>query len=212
MQNTDRWDQIKQTARMQLVIIGGFIALIWLLEIVDIFILRGSLDAFGVRPRSVSGLSGILFAPLLHGGFGHLMANTIPLAVLGWLVLSTRKLANFVFISLVIVLCAGLGTWLIAPRATVHIGASGLIFGYFGYLLAVAYFERSIASFALAVVVIFFYGGMIFGVFPRGGGISWQSHLFGLIGGGTAAYFIGTRPQDLALPSHSLEDQITIIE
>lgn len=210
MQNSQRWRLIKQSAQSQLIVIGGFIALIWLLEVVDAFVLRGSLDGLGIRPRSLDGLRGILFAPLLHGGFGHLIANTIPLAVLSWLVLTTRRLANFVAISLIILVVAGLGTWLVAPRASLHIGASGLIFGYFGFLLAIAYFERSIQSFVLAIVVIIFYGSMIFGVFPRGGGISWQSHLFGLIGGGAAAFVTGRR--QTMLSPQPVEDQITIIE
>lgn len=210
MQDSARWQRTKQSVQTQLMVIGSFIVLIWALEILDAFVLRENLDALGIRPRSIEGLRGIFLAPLLHGGFGHLIANTIPLAVLGWLVLTTRRLAKFVLISLIVVLIGGLGTWLVAPRTSLHIGASGLIFGYFGFLLAIAYFERSIQSFLLAVLVILFYGGMIFGVFPRQDGISWQSHLFGLFGGGTAAYLVGR--QQAALSSQRLEDDITILD
>ncbi len=206
LENSTYWQRIKESARTQLIVLGGFIALLWTLEAVDWLFFKGGLDGFGVRPRSIEGLFGILFAPFLHGGFGHLMSNTIPLLVLGWFILSTRKLPNFVMISFITILVAGAGTWLIAPRASVHIGASGLVFGYFGFLLAIAYFERSLQAFALAVIVIFLYGGMIFGVFPRNDGISWQSHLFGFIGGGTAAYFLGQKPE----PTLPVEDQIVI--
>jgi membrane associated rhomboid family serine protease len=90
------------------------------------------------------------------------------------------------------VLIGGLGTWLIGPRNSIHLGASGLVFGYFGFLLLIGYFERSFQAIALAIIVVIFYGGMVWGVLPQGGGISWQSHLFGFIGGGTAAYLFGS--------------------
>jgi membrane associated rhomboid family serine protease len=91
-------------------------------------------------------------------------------------------------VSIVTVIISGLGIWLIAPSNTVHLGASGLIFGYFGYLLLRSYFERSLSSILWSVLVLFLYGGMIWGVLPQQVGISWQSHLFGFIGGGLAAY------------------------
>lgn len=188
------WSHFRQRARTQLIVIGGFIALIWLIEVVDWLIFNGTMDGLGIRPRTVDGLSGILFAPLLHGGFAHLAANTLPLALLGWLILSTRRLPNFAIISVIIVLIAGVGTWLIGRTGSVHLGASGLVFGYFGFLLAIAYFEKSFQALALAIVVIFLYGGMIWGILPQNNGISWQSHLFGFFGGGTAAYYLGKQP------------------
>ena len=121
LENSSTWQQLKQTARSQFIILGGFIAFLWALEIVDQLIFQEGLDGFGVQPRSIEGLFGILFAPFLHGGFGHLMSNTIPLLVLGWFILSTRRLPNFVMISLITIVIAGLGTWLIGPRASVHI-------------------------------------------------------------------------------------------
>lgn len=207
LQDNPRWQQFKQDTRIQIIILGGFIALLWGLEFIDFAIFRGGLDSFGIRPRTVAGLIGIALAPLLHGGFTHLLSNTLPLLVLGWFILSSRRLPNFILITLTTLIIAGLGTWLTGPQGSIHIGASGLVFGYFGFLLAIAYFERSLKAFSLAVVVIFLYGGMIFGVLPRNDGISWQSHLFGFLGGGTAAYFLGTRPTPLSPP---VEDQIII--
>ncbi len=186
-----RLQQITHTLKSQIIILGGVILALWAIEAVDWLIFKGSLDQYGIRPRSFAGLWGILFAPLLHGNFQHLIANTVPLLVLGWLVLSTRRLQTFLKISLVIVIISGLGTWLIGPRLSVHLGASGLIFGYLGFLLLVGYFERSFRSIALAIVVFFVYGGLIWGVLPLVQGVSWQAHLFGFIGGGVAASQIG---------------------
>jgi membrane associated rhomboid family serine protease len=138
------------------------------------------------------GLRGILFAPLLHGGFGHLLANSVPLLLLGFLVM-LRNQRRFLLISVVIALISGLGTWLIAPANTVHIGASGLIFGYFAFLIVSAWYERSFAAVTLALLVIVLYGGLFWGILPAGNGVSWQGHFFGLIGGGLAANYFSPR-------------------
>ncbi len=181
-----------RTLRGQLIILGTFVVVIWLVELVDAIILDGALDAYGVKPRSVSGLRGVLFMPFLHRGFGHLLANTIPIIVLGWLVMVRRTVDIFVVAS-VTMLVAGLGVWLFGASNSVHVGASGLIFGFFGFLLARAYFERSLAAIALAVVVFLLYGGIIWGVLPGQDGVSWLGHLFGFIGGVLAAYLLSRR-------------------
>ncbi len=173
-------------------ILGGFVALIWIVELVDWLILDGALDAYGVRPRTVTGLRGILFMPFLHRGFGHLLANTIPIIILGWLVM-VRRTADIFLVAAVTFLVGGLGVWFFGGSNSVHVGASGLIFGFFGFLLARAYFERSLAAIALAVVVFLLYGGIIWGVLPGQNGVSWQGHLFGFIGGVLAAYLMSAR-------------------
>ncbi|MAT99963.1 MAG: rhomboid family intramembrane serine protease [Anaerolineaceae bacterium] len=183
---TDLWSQLQ----VPLKVIGGFIVLLWILEIVDQFIFSGGLDSFGVRPRTITGLWGILWAPFLHGGFRHLFANTGPILVLGSIVMLSRPLRDFFKISFIVIIISGLGTWLIAPRGQVHLGASGLIFGYFGFLLLSAYFERSCRAIVIALVVLLLYSGIIWGALPQGNGISWQTHLFGFIGGGVSAYLI----------------------
>ena len=181
-----------QTLRGQLIILGGFVALIWIVELMDWVILKGALDAYGVQPRTVDGLRGILFMPFLHRGFGHLLANTIPIIILGWLVM-VRRTADIFLVAAVTILVSGLGVWLFGGSNSIHVGASGLIFGFFGFLLARAYFERSLAAIVLAVVVFLLYGGIIWGVLPGQNGVSWQGHLFGFMGGVLAAYLMSAR-------------------
>ncbi len=185
--------EIGETLKSHLIILGGFVAFLWLVELINLFIFRGGLNVYGIRPRTVAGLQGILFAPMLHSSFAHLMANTVPLLVLGWFVL-LRGTRTFASVTIITILVSGLGTWLIAPANSVHIGASGLIFGYFGFLVLSGYFERSFTSILWALLVFFLYGGLLWGVLPQGNGISWQGHLFGFVGGGVAAYLLAQRP------------------
>lgn len=161
-------------------------ALLWGLELIDFIFFRGRLDFWGIRPRTLSGLRGILFAPVLHGGFGHLATNTVPLFILGFFTM-LRGLRSFTAVTAVVWLVGGLGTWLFGGRNTVHIGASILVFGYLGYLLARAYFERSIRALVIALVVGGLYWSLLFGVLPLQAGVSWQGHLFGFFGGIVAA-------------------------
>jgi membrane associated rhomboid family serine protease len=198
------WLAIKQTAKTQAIILGGMVLFMWLVEGVDALFFNGALDGFGIRPRTLDGLYGILYAPFLHGSFAHLMANTIPLLVLGWFVL-LHGVKRFVFVTITVILISGLGTWLIGPPHSVHIGASGLVFGYFGFLLLNSWFERSLSSVLWAVLVFFLYGSLMWGVLPQGNNISWQGHLFGFIGGGAAAYLLARRPSAPPTPD---EDDI----
>ncbi len=174
------------------------VAVTWVMELGDALVPGRWLDSWGIRPRDVSGLWGILFSPFLHGGFAHLIANTVPFITLGFLVM-LRGLGTFVGVSLLVMLLGGLGVWVFAPGNTIHIGASGLIFGYIGYLLARGYFERSFGALAMAVVVAVLYGGALWGVLPGQPGISWQGHLFGFLAGvGTAGIMRPSRTAALA--------------
>lgn len=175
--------------KAQAQILGGFVALLWALEILDSLLLRGALNRYGIRPRQASGLWGILLAPLLHGSLGHLAANTIPLLVLGWFVLLPGT-AGFLIVTAVVWLVSGLGVWLLGPPRSNHLGASSLVFGYLGFVLLRAYFERSPAAIGFAVIAGLLYGGLIWGILPIRRGRSWQGHLFGLIGGGLSARFL----------------------
>ncbi len=168
-------------------ILGGFVTLIWVLEIVDI-VLGGALNAYGILPRHLIGLRGILFAPFLHGNLPHLIANTIPLVTLGWFVM-LRKTSDIFVVTAITMLVSGLGVWLFGS-AGLHIGASGVIFGYLGFLLLRGYFERNVPSILLSLIVGFLYGGALWGVLPTVPGISWEGHLFGFIGGILAARFL----------------------
>lgn len=171
-------------------IIGVLITIIWMLEIVDQLLLQHRLNRLGIVPRTQIGLRGILFAPLLHGTWNHLIANTLPFAVLGWFTL-LHGVTEFTIATAVIWLVSGLGIWLFAAPNTIHIGASGIIFGYFGFLLSRSYFEQELLSAAVSVVVALLYGPLIWGVLPsRRRGISWQGHLFGFAGGILTARYL----------------------
>ena len=189
MNQEEKLLQVGQILKTRFIILGRLVILLWFLELIDWLLFGVNLDALRIAPRRLWGLRGILFAPFLHVGFAHLAANTLPLLVLGWFVM-LRGLREFAWVTAVSILVSGLGTWLIGPSNSVHLGASGLIFGYFGYLLLRGYFERSWPSILGSILVGLLYGGMLFGILPQGVGISWQAHLFGFIGGGLAAYWL----------------------
>jgi len=175
--------------KTQVKILATVVSIFWIIFILNGVIFGGRLNAFGILPRNLIGLRGILFAPFLHGSFYHVLANTAPFIVLGWLVM-LRNIKDFYFVSFISALVSGLGTWLIGSPNSVHVGASGVIFGYFGYLLFRGYFERSFVAIAIAIVIAVTYGGLIWGVLPTRSYISWEGHLFGLIGGIIAAKFL----------------------
>lgn len=179
-------EALTRELKAQAWILGGFVSLMWVLEIIDQLFLKGALDAYGIRPRNLIGLRGILFMPLLHGGFGHLIANTIPFLTLGWFVM-LREISDFFVVTAVTMLISGLGVWLIGASNSVHIGASGLVFGYLGFLLLRGYFERSVLAITISLTIGLFYGGLVWGVLPGMPGVSWEGHLFGFLGGALAA-------------------------
>ena len=161
------------------------VAAIWIVEAVNLFLGHG-LTSWGILPRRASGLIGIPMAPFLHAGLWHAISNTVPLLILGGLTLiggKTRFWANTVGI----VLLSGVLVWLFA-RGVSHVGASGLVLGYFGALLARAYFERGFVSIAVACVTMILYGGMLWGILPLRSYISFEGHLFGLIAGIAVAW------------------------
>ncbi|WP_082946051.1 rhomboid family intramembrane serine protease [Mycobacterium sp. E1747] len=173
-----------------------FVALLYLIELID-QLTRHSLDENGIRPLEVNGLWGIVFAPVLHANWQHLMANTIPLLVLGFL-MTLAGLSRFVWATAIVWILGGFGTWLIGNVGsscgpTDHIGASGLIFGWLAFLLVFGIFVRRFADIAIGLVVLFAYGGVLLGAMPvlgRCGGVSWQGHLCGAIAGVVAAYWL----------------------
>ncbi|MGL4650703.1 MAG: rhomboid family intramembrane serine protease [Caldilineaceae bacterium] len=180
-----RRTSIRRALLLMLLVVG----LLWAIEGVDALTPSVTSDNLGIQPRSAEGLRNIVFAPFLHAGFGHLSANTVPLVVLGLMVL-LNGLQAFVVVSLVAALSSGLGVWLLGGGNTVHLGASGVIFGYLGFLLAAAWFQRSPTAIIVAVIAVFLYGGMLWGVLPGQEGVSWLGHFFGLAGGIVAAYFL----------------------
>ena len=155
----------------------------WIIEAVDQFLLGGSLDRFGIHPRKLHGLLGIPLMPWLHGSFAHLISNTVPFLTLGYIMLKSEG-RRFFYSSSIIILLGGLGTWLIAGKGEVHIGASGLIYGYFGYVMTRALIEKRPIWLFTGVLVALFYGGMIFGVLPQNQlPVSWEGHLTGMLAG-----------------------------
>ena len=161
------------------------VALMWGLEVVDA-IAGGSLDQYGIEPREEDGLTGIVAAPFLHAGFGHLIANTVPLVVMG-LVIAFRGAMRVLAVTAIVGLVSGLGTWLVAPDFTLHIGASGVVFGYATYLISRGVFNRDGLELAVGLIVVLVWGTALLGGLRPEDGISWQGHLFGAIGGVVAA-------------------------
>ena len=176
----------------RLEILGAFLLLMWLVVLLD-FLLPGlNLTRFGVVPRSLRGLIGVPLAPLLHDGFTHVAANSLPLLVLGGLLIM-RSLRDWLRITIIVTLLSGLGVWLIGRGGSVHVGASGLVLGYFGCILALAYLERTPAALLLAAVVALIYGGLLWGLLPQSESVSWEYHLCGLLSGIAAASFVNRR-------------------
>jgi membrane associated rhomboid family serine protease len=174
-------------ALIMLVMLAGM----WILELLDQ--LSGhQLDQLGIHAREVDGMPEILTAPFLHAGWDHLMSNSLPFLVLGFLVLLSG-VARWMVSSLIIIVISGMTAWLLTPIHTVILGASGLIFGWLTYLLARGLWSRRPAQVVIAVLVLLVYGGLIWGVFPGTAGISWQAHLGGAVGGVLAAWLLHRR-------------------
>lgn len=161
----------------------------------------GQVDAVaGIRPREVSGLDGLLLAPLVHDGWEHLFLNSAPLVLLGTFVLAagTRR---FLLATVFIAIFSGLGVWLFTPPQYLVIGASGVIFGWLGLLLMRGIVERSLWNFAVAIIVGLLYGWQLVALLPTDQRISWQGHLFGFIGGMVAAVIFRRRRTSGAQPA-----------
>ena len=168
-----------------LAVVGLMIALMWVLEIVD-SVIDNRLDQYGIEPRDADGLIGIAASPFLHDGFGHLISNSVPFVVMG-IVIALNGAARVLAVTAIVALIAGVGTWLIAPDMTNHIGASGVVFGFGTYLITRGFFNRSMLDLAVGLVVAALFGTALLGGLAPQDGISWQGHLFGAIGGIVAA-------------------------
>ncbi len=172
-------------------LMAGLLAGLWVLEFFDQ--LSGErLDNFGIHAQELDGLPEIFTAPFLHAGWEHLLSNSMPFFVLGFLVL-LGGMARWVLSSLISIVSSGLTAWFLTPPNTVIIGASGLIFGWLAYLLARGIWSRRPSQVLLAVAVLIFYGGLIWGVLPGEAGVSWQAHLGGAVGGVFAAWLLHRR-------------------
>jgi membrane associated rhomboid family serine protease len=185
-------------------VVGGvtilsFVALLYVIEVIDA-LSNHRLDQNGIRPLETDGLTGILFAPLLHANWEHLIANTGPALVLGFL-MTLAGMARFIYATAIVWILGGFGTWLIGnigahcPYVGVrceanHIGASGLIFGWLAFLIVFGFFTRKAWEIVVGVIVALIYGGVLLGVLPGTPGVSWQGHLCGAVAGVLAAYLL----------------------
>ncbi len=170
--------------RSSIFLILGFLAVIWAVELLNGF-MDHQLSEWGILPRTTRGLVGIPLSPILHGSFNHVLSNTIPFLVLGGLV-GLRGSQALMGVSLFVIAVGGVAVWLLG-RTAIHVGASGLVFGFFGYLVASGWYDRRPSSILVAIAVIVLYGGLLFGVLPTLSFVSWEAHLFGLIAGVLAA-------------------------
>src|SRR4051812_3626293 len=177
-----------------LVLVAVLAAVMWIVEIID-QIDGGSLEQYGIKPHDTDGLVGIATAPFLHAGFGHLISNTVPFLVLG-ATIALSGLARVVWATLIIIVVGGLGTWLIAPSGSDHIGASGVVFGYAAFLIARGIFSRNLLHLGVGLLVIGLYGASLLSSLVPRDGISWQGHLFGAIGGIVAALVLDRRDRE----------------
>ena len=166
-------------------VVLGLAALMWGLEVVDA-LADHRLDRYGIEPRDGNGLVGIVAAPFLHAGFGHLAANTVPFLAMGFAI-AFKGAVRVLAVTAIVALVSGLGTWLVAPASTIHIGASGVVFGYATYLLSRGFFTRNLVELATGAVVGVIWGAVLLGGLLPEEGVSWQGHLFGAIGGVVAA-------------------------
>lgn len=180
-----------------LAVSGGLVGLMLLLEVVDALVLRHRLDAFGIQPRSLVGLWGIIWAPLLHASFTHWLANALPLFVLLLLLWSDRQYRPARALCWIWV-ASGVGTWLIgrsgpASHPVVHLGASSLIYGVVAYLIVAGVLHGTWRAALLGAGVLLLYGGIFVGVLPSAGPVSWEGHLSGALAGAWAARELSKR-------------------
>jgi len=177
----------KESLKARAIVLSIFIGLMWFVRGIDSFLPHGFSSAgVGIVPRTWSGLHNIPIAPFIHADFDHLLSNTIPFVILGALIL-VRGVIEFVFVIFVTTFVSGFGTWLFGEGNAQHIGASGIVFGFFGYLVFRTAFDRRITSAIITLAVAIAYGSaMTWSLIPEDH-VSWSGHFFGFIGGFAAA-------------------------
>lgn len=188
-ETTEAMKAFKAELKTQFTIIGVFVAIFWVTEIIGQSFFNDSFDYYGIIPRQIIGLRGIIFAPFLHADYYHLIANTIPFIVLSWFTM-LQKTSDFFFVTICATLVGGMGVWTFGQPQSITIGASILVFGYLGFLLSRGFFQKNAPSIALSLLVFFMYGGALWGMFPSNPHISWLGHLCGFLGGVAAGKII----------------------
>jgi membrane associated rhomboid family serine protease len=186
-----------------LIVMCGLAGVLWIVQIVNA---AGSYhldERFGLKPRDVDGLWGVVTMPFLHSSYGHLFSNTVPLILIGW-VLMLSGLRMWATVTAIVVVAGGVLTWLVGPGHSVIVGASGMVFGWLGYLLARAYFSRKLKWIVVAVLVLIFFGTLLFGLFPTlNSNVSWQAHVCGFVAGIGAGGLLHPRGGGTRLPRRS---------
>jgi len=166
------------------------IGIMWVVEVANA-LLDHRLSGYGIFPRTAQGLIGIPLAPFLHGSLTHVASNTVPLLVLGTMIGFGGR-GRLAAATIVATLLGGVGVWIFG-RSAYHVGASILVFGYFGFIVAAALYERSVVSIVVAALTLVIYSGLVWGVLPHSPGVSWEGHLFGLLGGVAAAWMLAKK-------------------
>jgi membrane associated rhomboid family serine protease len=180
-----------------MVLLLAIVAVMWVLEVVDAVAPGNPLDEYGIEPRDPDGLPAIVSAPFLHVGFGHLVANTIPFVAMG-IVIALQGLRRLALVTVIVALVSGLGVWFVGAENSIHLGASGVVFGYATYLLTRGVFNRAPLEIAVGVGVALIWGTALVGGLVPQEGVSWQGHLFGAIGGVLAAWLLRRRDREKA--------------
>jgi len=191
--------ETRQPLLKRFVPIIALTAICWLVLLFDSLLCGGGLNRYGITPRHLNGLAGIIWAPFLHASFRHLAANTLPLLILGAIICG-RSRAEFAVVTVGGILLGGGLTWLFA-RTACHIGASGLIFCYFGYIASLAWFRRTFGTLCLSIVCILGYGGIVRGILPTSAPVSWEGHLAGLVAGVALAWLMGKLKKEPSQPT-----------
>ena len=166
---------------------AALVAVFWGVTVVNVLTAH-SLSAFGIQPRTLHGLIGLLLAPFIHLSFGHVLANTVPFFALAAVLRKTRGTMHFLLLSAMFALLGGLMVWGFARGNTSHAGASGLVFSYMGFFMVAGAMQRDWLNLLIAVLVTFFYGTMLFGIFPANEQVSWEGHALGFLVGGFSGY------------------------
>jgi membrane associated rhomboid family serine protease len=202
MAQDESWSALRRDVVRAFLVPAAIAALLIGIEVLNTLLMH-RLNAFGVVPRTGMGLVGVLAMPLLHGGFDHVLGNSTTLLLFGPTMLLMRPKGEFARVTVVAAIAGGLCAWLLGGSGSHHVGYSGVLFGYFGHLLAVGFFERKIGSVLLSLTFGAIYGVMVFGVLPGQPGISWEGHMGGFLGGLATAAFAARRsrqPQKPAAP------------
>jgi membrane associated rhomboid family serine protease len=181
----EQLSQLMSASQQQLGLTFEIVGLLWIVQIVN-SLLGYRLNLLGIWPRKIYGIPGIVFAPFLHGNYGHLFFNSIPLLILIDLLLISG-FHFFLVLTLFIMIISGVAIWLLA-RPGVHVGASSVLMGYWGFLLMQSYFHPSVASIIVAILCIYYLSSLFLSLFPSGPQVSWEGHVFGCAAGIIGAF------------------------